>query len=146
MAPDSLAMPDSFSFPGVVARWLAAVLLVLATYNPSGYSYIHWIIGWTSGNWTVKILVGILLAILYATFILATYRSLGALGIAIWTVFFATFVWLMIDIGLIEQLTLGTTVTLALIVLANVFAIGLSWSYIRARLSGQADTNDVTLP
>ena len=40
----------------------------------------------------------------------------------------------------------GPIATLALIVLANVFAIGLSWSYIRARLSGQADTNDVTLP
>ena len=28
----------------------------------------------------------------------------------------------------------------------NLLAIGLSWSYIRARLSGQADTNNVTLP
>jgi hypothetical protein len=25
-------------------------------------------------------------------------------------------------------------------------AVGLSWSYVRARLSGQADTNNVTLP
>lgn len=122
------------------------MLMVLATYNPSGYSYVHWVIGSTSGNWIFKILIGILLAILYATFVLATYRSLGALGIAVWLLFFATFVWLTIDIGLIEHLSLGTIITIVLVVLANVFAVGLSWSYIRARLSGQADTNDVTLP
>jgi hypothetical protein len=36
--------------------------------------------------------------------------------------------------------------TIVLVNLANLLAVGVSWSYVRARLSGQADTNNVTLP
>lgn len=138
-------MPDGFSFQGFLARWLMAIFLVMATYNPSGYSYFHWVAG-VDGQWIVKILVGIVLAILYATFILATLRSLGAAGIAMWVLLFGAIVWFLIDIGLIERLTAGSILTILLVVLANVVAVGVSWSYMRARLSGQADTNDVTLP
>jgi hypothetical protein len=51
----------------------------------------------------------------------------------------------MINIGIIQTLNVRMFVTFALIILANVFAVGVSWSYIRLRLSGQADTNNVTL-
>jgi hypothetical protein len=138
-------MPSAFSFGGFLARWLLAIFVVMATYNPSGYSYYHWIAG-TDGGWLLKILVGIVLVILFATFILATFRSLGGIGITAWTVLFAVTVWLMIDIGVIEKLTAGTILTIVLVVLANVIAVGVSWSYVRARLSGQSDTVDVTLP
>jgi hypothetical protein len=138
-------MPDRFSFQAFLARWLLAIFLVMATYNPSGYSYFHWVAG-TEGGWILKILVGIVLLILYATFILATFRSLGGIGIVTWALLFGATVWFMIDIGLIERLTAGTILTIVLVVLANVIAVGVSWSYVRARLSGQADTNNVTLP
>lgn len=138
-------MPSAFSFAGFLARWLLAIFLVMATYNPSGYSYFHWVAG-TEGDWLLKILVAIVLAIAYATFILATFRSLGWIGITAWTLLFAVSVWLMIDIGVIERLTAGTILTLILVGVANVIAIGVSWSYVRARLSGQTDTVDVTLP
>jgi hypothetical protein len=52
----------------------------------------------------------------------------------------------MVDLGLIRITGSGTVATLFLVDLANVLAVGLSWSYVRARLSGQADTNNVTLP
>ena len=68
---------ESFGFQGFVARWLMAMFLVLATYNPSGYSYVGWITQLSSGDWILKLLVGLVLAILYATFGLATQRSLG---------------------------------------------------------------------
>ncbi len=55
-------------------------------------------------------------------------------------------VWLLVDIGFIRALTPGTILTILLLIVANVMAVGVSWSYIRARLSGQADTNNVTLP
>src|SRR5882672_2234289 len=104
-------MPDAFSFPGFVARWLMATFLVMATYNPSGYSYAHWLIVGVSGDWILKILVGLGLAILYATFVLATLRSLGRIGAAIWTALFASVVWLLIDVGFIAELTTGTVAT-----------------------------------
>ena len=139
-------MFESFGIQRFVTRWLAAMFLVLATYNPSGYSYYHWVSELDIGNWILKLLVAVVLAILYATFGLATRRSLGRLGIAAWLVFFAVVTWMMIDFGLIRIAGSGSVVTIALVDLANLLAIGLSWSYVRARLSGQSDTNNVTLP
>jgi hypothetical protein len=138
-------MPASFSFGAFLARWLLAIFVVMGTYNPSGYSYFHWITA-SGDGWLLKFLVGLLLLIAYATFILATFRSLGVIGIAAWTILFAVTVWVMVDIGVIERLTAGTVLTIVLVVLANVIAVGVSWSYVRARLSGQTDTVDVTLP
>ena len=138
-------MSESFGIRRFVARWLAAMLLVLATYNPSGYSYYHWV-GEFDGNWILKLLIGVVLIILYATFGLATQRSLGRLGIAGWLLFFAVVTWTIIDNGVIRIAGSGTVATILLVNLANLLAIGVSWSYVRARLSGQADTNNVTLP
>jgi hypothetical protein len=139
-------MFESFGIQRFVTRWLATMFLVLATYNPSGYSYYHWVTELEIGNWILKLLVTLVLGILYATFGLATRRSLGRLGIAAWLLFFAVVTWTLIDLGLIRIAGSGTVATIVLVDLANLLAIGLSWSYVRARLSGQADTNNVTLP
>src|SRR5882672_3672527 len=139
-------MFESFGIQRFITRWLAAMFLVLATYNPSGYSYYHWVSELDIGNWILKLLVALVLGILYATFGLATRRSLGRLGIAAWLLFFAVVTWMLVDFGLIRIAGSGTVATIVLVDLANLLAIGLSWSYVRARLSGQADTNNVTLP
>src|ERR1051326_3077626 len=138
-------MFESFGIQRVVSRWLAAMLLVLATYNPSGYSYFHWVSELSVGDWVLKLLVGVVLAILYATFGLATQRSLGRLGIAAWLLFFAVVTWTMIDLGILRVAGSGTVATIMLVNLANLLAVGVSWSYVRARLSGQSDTNNVPL-
>jgi hypothetical protein len=135
----------TFGVAGFVARWLAALFLVFATYNPSGYSYCDWVADIGGGHWVLKAFVTIILIIAYSTFILATLRSIGLLGVATWALFFGSLVWLMINIGIIQTLTVRSFVTIALIISANIFAVGVSWSYIRLRLSGQADTNNVTL-
>ena len=62
----------------------------------------------------------------------------------VWAALFAAIEWFVIR--LFEPLTTETVVTMALIVFASVLGIGVSWSYIRLRLSGQLDTKDVTLP
>ncbi len=121
-----------------------ATFVVMSIYNPSGYSYFDWLVA-AGGDWVWKILIGLTLAIVYMTFALATLRSLGRLGIAIWIVLFGAVVWLLIDVGVIHSFTPGTVATIFLMIVANVMAVGLSWSYVRARLSGQADTNNVTL-
>jgi len=138
-------MSETFTFLRFISRWLVALFLVMATYNLSGYSYFHWLIDTSSGQWLSKILLGLVLGICYATYILATFRSLGIYGILIWAALFICLTWLAVDIGFIERLTAGTVATMALVVLANVLGVGVSWSYIRGRLSGQQDTNDVTL-
>src|SRR5258707_14189441 len=93
-----------FGLAGFVARWLAALFLVFATYNPSGYSYCDWIADIGGGHWVPKAFVTIILVIAYATFILATLRSIGLLGVTTWALFFGSIVWLMINIGVIQTL------------------------------------------
>ena len=138
-------MLQTFTFLGLVSRWLLAMFLVLATYNPSGFSYLHWIVDGSGGNWLIKIFLGLVLGIAYATFIFASLRSLGLIGMLVWGALFPSIPWLLVALGLFVPLSAGTVVTLALVILASVFGIGVSWSYIRGRLSGQLDTNDVTL-
>ena len=138
-------MLETFTFLGFVSRWLLAMFLVLATYNPSGFSYLHWIVDGSDGNWLVKIFLGFVLGIAYATFIFASLRSLGLIGMLVWGALFTSITWLLVDLGLFVPLSAGTVVTLALLIIACTMSIGVSWSYIRGRLSGQLDTNDVTL-
>src|SRR5205823_9528401 len=139
-------MFETFGIQGFLIRWMMAMFLVLATFNPGGYSYYHWIIDLANGDWILKLLVGVVLGILYATFGLATQRSLGRLGIAAWLLFFATVTWLLVDLGLIRIAGGGSFATVALVDLANILATGLPRSYLRASLSGQADTHTVTPP
>ncbi|MBI3451898.1 MAG: hypothetical protein HY057_03530 [Rhodospirillales bacterium] len=137
-------MNGLFTYSGFLARWLAAMFLVLATYNPSGYSYYHWVATLAADQWPFKLLGGLSLIILYLTFGVATLRSIGVIGIVLATLFFGSITWAIVDIGFVERINGMTMVTIALIVLANVLAVGLSWSYVRQRLSGQTDSNDVT--
>lgn len=137
-------MQRLFSYSSFVVRWLVALFLVLATYNPSGYSYVHWVLQLATDLWAFKILAGILLLVIYLLFWLATLRALGWPGIAIAAALSTAVTWALADLGALDAL--GPTLPMiALIVLANVLAIGVSWSHIRQRISGQVDSNDVTL-
>jgi hypothetical protein len=138
-------MSETFTFLRFISRWLIALFLVMGTYNLSGYSYFHWLTDASSGQWLGKLFVGLVLAICYVTYILATVRSLGIYGIIIWAALFSCLAWLAVDIGIIERLSVETFATMVMVAMANVLGVGVSWSYIRGRLSGQQDTNDVTL-
>lgn len=140
-----MAVPVSFSFPNLILRWLAAAFLVFAVYNPSGHSYYHWLVDMSDDRWSLKALAGVSLVIAVATFGYATLRSIGVSGVLWAVIFFGVVIWAMVDNGLLDGLSGWAWVTIVLGVVASILAIGVSWSHIRARLSGQADSNDVTL-
>ena len=85
------------------------------------------------------------MAVMNLTFFFATVRSLGITGILAAAIFCITVVWTLQDHGYLHSLTYWTWVTVVLILVGSVQAVGVSWSHIRGRLSGQADSNDVTL-
>jgi hypothetical protein len=134
---------QKFTATNFLLRWLAALALVLATFNPTGYSYVHWVSEPVGDYLPLKVLLGLLLAILYTIFLRATWRSIGGAGVALALAFFGAMVW---SLFYYEVLTLGQTTVMtyvALVLLASVMAVGLSWSHIRRRLSGQMDMDDV---
>ena len=70
----------SFGFVDFLWRWVAALALVLFTYNPAGKSYVHWVKNAFSGEGleALHYFVGVILIAGWAVFIIATERSLGA--------------------------------------------------------------------
>jgi hypothetical protein len=130
---------------GVGARFLLALILVFATYNPSGYSYFHWGIKHISDFSVLKLFAGVVLLIGWAMFIRATLVSLGAFGIVLAAAFFGTLLWLVVDWGLVPADTVEAVTYLILIAASAVMATGMTWSHIRRRISGQIDVDETDI-
>lgn len=134
---------QGLSFAGILLRLLFALVLVFATFNPSGYSYYHWLRDTLPGYSVLLIFAGVVLLIGWTIFLRATTRSLGAFGLILAFLFFGTLLWLVIDMGWVSPDNINMITYLILILLSAVLAIGMSWSHIRRRLSGQADVDEI---
>ena len=130
-----------FDFASFLLRLLFAVALVFLTYNPSGYSWVGWLD--SEVPMVYKAATGIVLLIGWIIFLRATWNSLGGLGTILAAAFFGVIIWLFIEWGFfaLDDTTVIQWVVLA--VLSGVLAVGMSWSHVRRRLSGQYDTDEI---
>jgi len=128
---------------GIGLRFIFALIIVFATYNPSGYSFIDWILTPDSGNLVFKIFVGIVLTISWAIYIRATRRSLGMIGTVLAIAFFGVLLWLLIDLNIIPADSVSALTYTVLFVIGCMLATGMCWSHIRRRLTGQLDVDDI---
>lgn len=135
-------MAREFNALGFITRWLFALLLVMATYNPTEYSYFSWAMGDTAKFGPVIALAGLILLICWVIFLRATLRSLGLVGIAMGAAVFGCLVWLFIDLGWLDVDSTAALTWIALVLLSLILAVGLSWSHVRRRLSGQFDVDE----
>jgi len=128
---------------GFLLRLLAALVLVLITYNPTGYSLFHWLWPWQNENLPLKILAILVVLIGWIIFARATVRSIGLLGIFLAAALCSTLIWLFVDQGWMD-LKNSTSLAWALTVtVAVILGVGVSWSHFRRRLTGQLDTDDL---
>ncbi len=124
-------------------RFIFAFIIVFATYNPFGYSYVHWVQYSLAELNPYVVLGGIVLLIGWTIYVRATLRSLGPIGLVLAFGFFGTLLWVVIDLGLVATDNIRAVVTMVLFLFALVLATGMSWSHIRRRMSGQLDMDDV---
>jgi hypothetical protein len=135
---------------GVLARIVAALLLVYATYNPEGVSYYHWAIAplvtkaQATGSAPVKFLAGIGLATLWVIFLTAARRSIGWVGAVLVLALVGGVVWLLIDTGVATANSSRGVAHIVLICTAIVLGVGMTWSHLSKRLTGQTDTDIVS--
>jgi hypothetical protein len=141
---------DGLSWSGVLARFIAALLLVYATWNPEGISYYHWavapIVGDAppaTGSLALRFLAGIVLLIGWVVFLQAARRSLGAAGAALSLALCAGVIWLLVEQRIVSPTSARAISHIALLAVALVLAAGMSWSHVSRRLSGQLDTDEV---
>lgn len=134
---------DNIGFGGFGLRFVASVALVLLTFNPSGWSYLHWIAATMPNVTPPMVLAGIALLIAWLVFLRATMRSLGLGGVLLALSFFGVLIWVAVWYGWLSMSNRGALVWIALLIMAAILSMGLSWSHIRRRLSGQADVDEV---
>jgi hypothetical protein len=131
------------SVPGILLRLLFAGALVFSTFNPIGHSYLHWVADEFPRVSPLQAVAGVALIIGWVVHLRATLGSLGAVGVLLMVAFLAAVVWLLVSWewlrfdrgGVIEWVVLGG--------ISIVLGVGMSWSHVRRRLSGQADVSDV---
>jgi hypothetical protein len=128
---------------GFMIRFLAALALVLVTYNPSGLSYLSWVSANFPHVLPLQAVIGLALLALWIFFVHATWRSLGALGVCLGTAFFAAVLWLLSSWGWFGASSHNALTWVALLVVACMLTIGLCWALIRVRVSGQAVVEEV---
>lgn len=133
---------DRFTWGGFLLRWLFGAVLVFSSYNPEGYSFYHWVIEQLPQITPLKAFAGVVLAIGFAIFIRATLRSLGAIGLALAVAFFGTLIWLLVDQGWLALENQRTLSYVLLTMISAILAVGLSWSHVRRRLTGQFDVDE----
>ncbi len=131
------------SLKGFLLRWLAAFVLVFITFNPTGYSLIHWL--WPLGDTQLplKILVLILLLGCYLFFVSATVKSLGMLGVVVVFAFCGVLVWLFADQGWLQLDSSNVMSWVMIFTISTLLGLGISWSHLKKRITGQFDTDDV---
>jgi len=136
-------MTGSFNFSSFVGRWIFAILLVFGTYNPTKYSYVGWLFDSGTKFGPGVAIVGLVLLIGWIIYLRATFLSMGWLGIVLGAALFGCLVWLLVDIGWLSLDGEGVITWIVLTVLSLLLAVGISWSHIRRRISGQVDTDDL---
>jgi hypothetical protein len=134
---------ESLGISGFGLRFVAALALVLLSFNPSGWSFYHWVAAAAPEITPPMALAAIALLIGWVVFLRATMRSLGVGGVLLALAFFAVLVWVVVYYGWLSMENTRAITWIALVVIAAILSMGLSWSHIRRRLSGQADVDQV---
>jgi hypothetical protein len=86
--------------------------------------------------------VGIVLLIGWVILLAATQRSLGFLGLLLGGALLGGVVWLLVEHGWLNVNTLSSATWVGLICVSTLLAIGLSWSHVWRRLTGQFEVDD----
>ena len=143
--PEGLQVADknNFGFDSFIVRFVFALIVVFATYNPEGYSYYHWISADFATFSVLKAFVGVVLLIGWVILARATLGSLGALGIILAAAFFGLAIWLIIDVFGLSADNRRVITYIIEIMIACVLSIGVSWSHVRRRITGQVDTDEL---
>jgi hypothetical protein len=113
---------------GVLARFVFALLVVGATYNPTPYSFYAWAVrtGW---QWRPPLVfAGVVLLIGWVICLRLTRRSMGGLGLLLANAFLAALFWLIADWGWLPIENVAAISWIGLVSVSAILALGMSWS------------------
>lgn len=130
------------SILGYSVRLLIAMFVIFGGFNPSGYSYYHWL-QQEGGDWAVKLFVGLTLIVILYLQVNAMWRSMRLVGTTMLTIVVLSGVWLASDLGIVDLHDRTQFILTMQIALTLLLGTGFCWSHIRYRLSGQMDSENI---
>lgn len=128
---------------GFIIRWVFALILLAATYNPTEWNYVRWSMANYEKSLSLTVLFGLILLVGYIIYLRATLRSIGVFGMILILAVVGTILWVLFDQGVVSYADPTINTVIGIVALSLVLAVGLSWSIVRRRLSGQADVDDI---
>jgi hypothetical protein len=134
-------MGGRISWFGVLVRLVAALAVVLLTYNPTGHSFYHWAMRDFANLTALKALAGALLLVGWVICIRAALTSLGAVGLVLSALVLGSLVWVLEDYGILDPDRPSLLSWISLIIIGIILGIGLSWSLLRTRVTGQVEVD-----
>jgi hypothetical protein len=126
---------------GVLVRLVAALALVFLTYNPTGHSFYHWAIRDFANLTALKAFSGALLLVGWVICIRAALTSLGTIGLVLSVLVLGTLVWVLVDYGILNPDRPSLLPWISLTIIGIILGIGLSWSLLRTRVTGQVEVD-----
>lgn len=135
-------MAAEVGWKGILLRVLAAIALVLATFNPTGWSYHHWAMRDFGAFGPAQAIVGAVLLCCWVLYVRAALHALGFLGVALVGLVCAAVVWLIADWGWLDPTQPRALAWILLLALALMLGFGLVWSILRRRITGQVDIEE----
>jgi Na+/melibiose symporter-like transporter len=130
-------------FGGLLMRLMFSTVLVLATWNPTGTSFFHWLLDHEAAERPYLALAGVTLLILWVIYVQATFRSIGVLGVVLLGAFLGALLWVLNANGILALGQGNVALWAALVCLGIVLGVGMGWSHVSRRLTGQVDVDDV---
>lgn len=128
---------------GILLRWLGAFLLLAAIFNPTWWNYVIWARQSWADQMPLIVFSGLILAVVAMVYLVATMRSIGLLGALVIAAIFGAGLWVLTDWGLLALGNSALNTWLGILALSLILGVGMSWSILRQRLSGQASVDEV---
>jgi hypothetical protein len=131
---------------GFLIRWICAFVLLVVTYNPSFWSYSTWVGANYSTQLPIAVLLGLVLIASYLVFLRATLNSIGIVGMVLILALVGALLWVLFSQGLLTFGNYTFNAWVVIIALSLVLAVGMYWSVLWRRMSGQVDVDEVDTP
>jgi hypothetical protein len=126
-----MAASPRLTLGGFLARFLLALVVVGATYNPTPYCYYAWVKS-TGFDWRpTTAFAGVVLLIGWFICLRLTLRSMGGIGFLLANAFLAALYWLLASWRWLPFDDVAALSWLGMFSVATILAVGMSWTHWR---------------
>ena len=127
---------------GFLLRWLVAFILVALTYNPTSLNFVSWAAAGWNTQLPFVVFGGLVLLVAWIVFLNATLRSIGIFGAILLLALVGALLWVLFTLGWLDLANPSLNLWIGLIALSLVLAVGMYWSILWRRMSGQVDVDE----